>query len=59
MSGPLVKRMAFHGLCAAAFFFALNFYLLKTDLHTSVMWAIGLGVFAAGLAYQQAKRSGS
>ena len=56
--GQLIKRMAFHGILAAAFFFALNFYLLKTDLASAVSWALGLGVFAAALAYQQAKRSG-
>ena len=59
MNGQLIQKMAFHGILAAAFFFVLNYYLLKTELESAVSWAIGLGVFAAGLAYQQAKRSGS
>ena len=59
MSGQLLKHMAFHAACAAVFIFVLNFYILKTELHSAVSWAIGFGVMAAGLAYQQSKRSGS
>ncbi len=59
MNKQLIMRMAFHGILAAVFFFVLNFYILKVGMESSVSWAIGLGVFAAGLAYQQAKRSGS
>jgi len=55
----LIKHMAFHAICAAAFIFFLNFYILKTELQSAVFWAIGFGVMAAGLAYQQSKRSGS
>jgi len=59
MSGDLIKQMVFHAVCAAAFMFVLNFYILKTELQSSVFWAIGFGVMAAGFAYQQSKRSGS
>jgi hypothetical protein len=59
MSGQLLKHMAFHAACAAVFIFVLNFYILKTELQSAVFWAIGFGVMAAGLAYQQSKRSGS
>ena len=59
MSGQLLKHMAFHAACAAVFIFVLNFYILKTELQSAVFWAIGFGVMATGLAYQQSKRSGS
>ncbi|MGD9837364.1 MAG: hypothetical protein AB7F72_07215 [Afipia sp.] len=59
MSADLIKHMAFHAACAAVFIFVLNFYILKTELQSAVFWAIGFGVMAAGLAYQQSKRSGS
>jgi hypothetical protein len=59
MNRQIIQHMAFHGIIAAVFFFALNFYILKTGLESSLSWALGLGVFAAGLAYQQSKRSGS
>lgn len=59
MSADLIKHMAFHAACAAVFIFVLNFYILKTELQSAVFWAIGFGTMAAGLAYQQSKRSGS
>jgi len=59
MSGQLLKHMAFHAACAAVFIFVLNYYILKTELESAVFWAIGFGAMAAGLAYQQSKRSGS
>ena len=59
MTFELIKHMAFHAACAAVFIFVLNFYILKTELQSAVFWAIGFGTMAAGLAYQQSKRSGS
>lgn len=59
MNVQLLKHLAFHAICAAVFIFFLNFYILKTELQSAVFWAIGFGVMAAGLAYQQSKRSGS
>jgi hypothetical protein len=59
MTGPMLRHIAFHAVCAAAFIFFLNFYILKTELQSAVFWAIGFGAMAAGLAYQQSKRSGS
>jgi hypothetical protein len=55
----MLRHIAFHAVCAAAFIFFLNFYILKTELQSAVFWAIGFGAMAAGLAYQQSKRSGS
>lgn len=59
MNTQLLKHLAFHAVCAAVFIFVLNFYILKTELQSAVFWAIGFGAMAAGLAYQQSKRSGS
>ncbi len=59
MSAALLKHMAFHAVCAAVFIFFLNFYVLKTELQSAIFWAVGFGAMAAGLAYQQFKRSGS
>lgn len=59
MSFDLLKRIAFHVVCAAVFIFVLNFYILKTELQSAVFWAIGFGAMAGGLAYQQSKRAGS
>jgi len=59
MTAQALKHMAFHATCAAVFIFFLNFYILKTELQSAIFWAIGFGVMAAGLAYQQSKRSGS
>ena len=59
MNVQLLKHLAFHAICATVFIFFLNFYILKTELQSAVFWAIGFGAMAAGLAYQQSKRSGS
>ena len=59
MNAQLLKHITFHAVCAAVFIFVLNFYILKTELQSAVFWAIGFGAMAAGLAYQQSKRSGS
>jgi hypothetical protein len=59
MSWETLRFIALHATCAAAFIFVLNFYILKSELESAVLWAIGFGVMAAGLAYQQSKRSGS
>lgn len=48
-------RVFFHALVAAAFFFVLNYYFLKTGLETSVSWALALGGIAAVIAYRQLK----
>ncbi|WP_425993633.1 hypothetical protein [Afipia sp. DC4300-2b1] len=59
MTGAALRYIALHAVCAAVFIFFLNFYILKTELQSAVFWAIGFGAMAAGLAYQQSKRSGS
>lgn len=59
MSFELIKHLAFHAVCAAVFIFFLNYYILKTELQSAVFWAVGFGAMAAGLAYQQSKRTGS
>jgi hypothetical protein len=58
MSFDTLTWVVLHGLCAALFFFLLNLYILKTELQSAVFWAVALGVMAAGLAYQQSRRSG-
>lgn len=59
MTGSTLRNIVFHAVCAAVFIFVLNFYIMKTELQSAVFWAIGFGAMAAGLAYQQSKRSGS
>ena len=59
MTGTMLRYIALHAVVAAVFIFFLNFYILKTELQSAVFWAIGFGAMAAGLAYQQSKRSGS
>jgi hypothetical protein len=59
MTTELLKHMAFHAVLAAVFIFFLQYYILKSELQSAMFWAIGFGALAAGLAYQQSKRSGS
>ncbi|MGH6751170.1 MAG: hypothetical protein ACREDP_03300 [Bradyrhizobium sp.] len=59
MTPDKIRYIGLHALCAAVFIFVLNFYILKSELQSAVFWAIGFGVMAAGLAYQQSKRPGS
>ena len=54
-----IRYIGLHALCAAVFIFVLNVYILKSELESAVLWAIGFGAMAAGLAYQQTKRTGS
>jgi hypothetical protein len=56
MTAAQLRYIGLHAICAAAFIFVLNFYILKSELHSAVFWAIGFAVMAAGLAYQQTKR---
>lgn len=59
MTIAVLKHMAFHAVLAAAFIFFLQYYILKSELQSATFWAVGFGALAAGLAYQQSKRSGS
>jgi hypothetical protein len=59
MTSEKIRYIGLHALCAAVFIFVLNFYILKSELQSAVFWAIGFGAMAAGLAYQQSKRTGS
>ncbi|HEX7789495.1 MAG TPA: hypothetical protein VF467_03090 [Afipia sp.] len=59
MTWDVLRYILLHAACAAGFIFFLNFYILKTELQSAVFWAIGFGAMAAGLAYQQSRRSGS
>jgi hypothetical protein len=45
-----------HSAAAAVFFFALQRFALNASLETSLLWALTLGVCAAGLAYMQSNR---
>ena len=49
------SRVVLHALLAAAFFFVLNYYFLKTGLESSLSWAFALGGIAAVIAYRQSK----
>lgn len=59
MKLAVLRHMAFHATLAAVFIFFLQYYILKSELQSATFWAIGFGALAAGLAYQQTKRSGS
>jgi hypothetical protein len=59
MTGSTLRYIALHAVCAAAFIFVLNYYILDAGLETAMFWAIGFAVMAGGLAYQQTRRSGS
>ena len=51
-----VRYIVLHALLAAAFIFVLNHFILKTELQSSLTWALVFGAMAAGLAWQQTKR---
>jgi hypothetical protein len=51
-----VRYIVLHALVAAAFIFVLNHFILKTELQSSLTWALVFGAMAAGLAWQQTKR---
>ena len=50
------RYIALHAAVAAAFFFLLQRYALNASLDTSLLWALVLGVCAAGLATMQSNR---
>ena len=48
--------IAMHAAVAATFIFLLQRFSLNASLESSLLWALTLGVCAAGLAYKQANR---
>jgi hypothetical protein len=50
------RYIAAHAAAAAAFIFLLQRYALNATLESSLLWALTLGVCAAGLAYSQSNR---
>jgi len=50
------RYIALHATAAAAFIFLLQRYAMNASLESSLLWAITLGVCAAGLAYSQSNR---
>ena len=48
--------IAVQALAAAAFMFLLQRYTMSASLDLSLLWALGFGVCAAGLAYKQSNR---
>ena len=48
--------IALHAAVAATFIFLLQRFSLNASLESSLLWALTLGVCAAGLAYKQANR---
>jgi hypothetical protein len=48
--------ISLHASAAAAFVFWLQRYVLNASLDSSLLWALVLGVSAAGLAYKQSNR---
>ena len=56
MSRDQWTEIALKGIVGAAFFFILQYVIMKASLDTSLFWAIALGVGAGMLAWSQAKR---
>ncbi len=54
MSPPIYILL--HALAAGAFVFFLQWLVLGQTIERSVLWAIALGVAAAGLAWHQSNR---
>jgi hypothetical protein len=50
------RYIALHAAAAAAFIFLLQRYSMNASLDTSLLWALGFGACAAGLAYKQSNR---
>jgi hypothetical protein len=50
------RYVASHTAAAATFIFLLQRYALNATLESSLLWALTLGVCAAGLAYSQSNR---
>ena len=50
------RYIGLHAAAAAAFIFLLQRYALDATFETSLLWALTLGVCAAGLAYSQSNR---
>ena len=45
-----------HALAAAVFAFVLQMFVLRSTTETALIWALGFGVAAAGLAWHQTNR---
>jgi hypothetical protein len=50
------RYIALHTVAAGAFIFLLQRYGMSASLDSSLLWALGFGGCAAGLAYMQSKR---
>ncbi len=50
------RNIALHAAVAGVFFFLLQRYGMNASLDTSLLWALGFGGVAAGLAYRQSNR---
>jgi hypothetical protein len=50
------RYIALHAAAAAAFIFLLQRYALNATPESSLLWALTLGICAAGLAYSQSNR---
>ena len=50
------RYIALHTAAAAAFIFLLQRYVMHAPLETCLLWALGFGGAAAGLAYSQSNR---
>lgn len=45
-----------HAATAAAFFFVLDLFVLRSTLDSAIRWAVAMAAFAALLAWQQSNR---
>jgi hypothetical protein len=50
------RYIILHAVAAAAFIFLLQRYTMGASLDLSLLWALGFGACAAGLAYRQSNR---
>ncbi len=56
MNATIWRDVVLKGAVASAFFFVLQYVILRASLDSSLLWAVGLGFGASFLAWTQARR---
>lgn len=56
MSADKIRYIVLHTLGAAVFIFVLNKIVLGTTMESAILWTVGFGALAGGLAWQHTQR---
>lgn len=56
MSAEKIRYIVLHTLGAAVFIFVLNKLVLGTSMESAILWTVGFGALAGGLAWQHTQR---